>query len=160
LHTHSEQRVLLYRPEQIFDLVMDIERYPEFLPWCVAARILRRGAGELDAEVAIGFKGIRERFASRVVYDRAAGRVDVAYKDGPFHHLENHWVFEPEGEAHCRVDFDVAFSFRSRMLEALMGHVFGEAVRRMVGAFEQRAAVLYGPPKDSRRAAPSPSTLS
>lgn len=143
--SHSEQRDLPYRPEQIFDLVADVGRYPEFLPWCVAARVLSHGDKEIKAELAIGFKGIRERFTSLVSLDRENRRIDVRYLDGPFKYLENHWRFEPLGSAGCRLDFHVDFEFRSRLLEALMGGLFHQAVRRMVGAFETRAAALHGP---------------
>lgn len=141
--SHSEKRLLPFRPDQLYDLVIDIERYPEFLPWCVAARILTRAEGELTAELAIGFKGIRESFISRVTHDRAARAIDVSYEDGPFRYLVNRWRFEP-AEAGCLLDFHVDFAFRSRLLEALIGKLFDEAVRRMVRAFETRAAALYG----------------
>lgn len=122
---------------------MDIEKYPEFLPWCVAARILQRAPAKLTADVAIGFKGIRESFTSHVTHDREALRIDVTYKDGPFRYLFNHWRFEPREEG-CLLDFHVDFAFRSRLLEALIGRLFDEAVRRMVRAFEQRAETLHG----------------
>jgi coenzyme Q-binding protein COQ10 len=141
--THSEKRVLPFRPDQLYDLVIDVETYPEFLPWCVASRILTRTEGELTAEVAIGFKGIRESFVSRVKHDRPALSIDVTYEHGPFRYLENHWRFEAVQEG-CLLDFHVDFAFRSRLLEALIGKLFDEAVRRMVRAFETRAAVLYG----------------
>lgn len=143
--SHSEQRVLPYSPEQLFELVADVDRYPEFLPWVVAARVLSRGEDRLRAELAVGFKGIRERFISHVALDRVNLRIDVAYEDGPFKYLENHWVFNPHGDSGCRIDFDVDFEFKSRILEALMGRLFQEAVMRMVRAFEGRAAALYGP---------------
>lgn len=141
--THSEKRTLPFRPEQLYDLVVDVERYPEFLPWCVAARILTRTDGEMTAELSIGFKGIRESFISRVKHDRAALRIDVTYENGPFRYLVNNWRFE-ESDDGCLLDFYVDFAFRSRLLEALIGRLFDEAVRRMVRAFEQRARTLYG----------------
>lgn len=142
--SHAESRVLPYTPEQLFDLVADVASYPEFLPWCVAARILNRCDSVLRAELAIGFKGIRERFVSRVSLDRPTRRIHVSYEDGPFKYLENSWHFEPHAEGACRLGFHVDFEFRSRMLEAVMGRLFNEAVRRMVQAFEARAADLYG----------------
>jgi len=142
--THSEQRVLPHEPEQLFDLVADVGRYPEFLPWCVAARVLSASESELRAELAIGFKGIPERFISRVALDRPKRRIDVAYEKGPFKYLNNHWEVHPHGDGHCLLDFHVDFEFRSRLLEMLMGKLFDEAVRRMVRAFEQRADALYG----------------
>ena len=142
--THSEKRILPHKPEQLFDLVADVGRYPEFLPWCVAARVLKQCETELRAELAIGFKGIRERFISRVTLDRPSLRIDVAYEKGPFKYLNNHWQFQPHGDGQCQLDFYVDFEFRSRILEMLIGRLFDEAVRRMVRAFEQRADALYG----------------
>lgn len=145
--THAESRVLPYTPQQIFDLVADIERYPEFLPWCVAARIRERHEDCLVAEMVIGFKVFRERFTSRVKLDRDGRRIDVAYADGPFKYMTNQWAFEdhPSG---CTIDFYVDFEFRSRLLQKLIEALFHEAVRRMVRAFEIRAQTLYGaPPK-------------
>lgn len=144
--THAEQRVLPYTPQQLFELVADIERYPEFLPWCMAARIRKREENLVIADLVIGFKVFRERFTSRVMLDPAGGRIDVAYTEGPFKYLNNHWVFEahPEG---CRIDFYVDFEFRSRILQKAIEILFHEAVRRMVSAFEARAGVLYGAPE-------------
>jgi coenzyme Q-binding protein COQ10 len=142
---HSEQRELPFTPDQLFDLVADIGKYPEFLPWCVGARILDQSADEIRAELAIGYKGIRERFTSLVTLDRANRRIQVRYVEGPFKYLENQWVFEPLDGAGCRLDFHVDFEFRSKLMESLIGRFFGEAVRRMVQAFETRAGVLYDP---------------
>jgi coenzyme Q-binding protein COQ10 len=142
MKVHHERRILPYTPEQVFDLVAAIDRYPEFLPWCMAARIRERKSDELTADLVIGFKMIRERFTSRVLFQRP-NRIDVDYVDGPMRHLENHWVFTPHPEG-CEVDFRVAFEFRSRMLEALIGALFYEAIRRMVAAFDKRARQLYG----------------
>lgn len=142
--SHSEQRELPYPPERLFDLVADVGRYPEFLPWCVASRVLSRSETDLRAELAIGFKGIRERFISQVALDRPNHRIDVTYEDGPFKYLENHWVFHDKGEAGCLLDFHVDFEFKSRLLAMVIGPLFDEAVRRMVQAFEDRAATLHG----------------
>ena len=133
-----------YRPEQMFDLVADIERYPEFLPWCVAARIRERRDDIVLADLVIGFKMIRERFTSRVKLDRPALRIDVTYTDGPFRRLNNHWIIEPRAGGGCVIDFYVDFEFRSAVLQKLIGALFNEAVRRMVQAFETRARKLYG----------------
>ena len=141
---HAEQRLLPYRPEQLFDLVADIERYPEFLPWCLAARITKRENEVINADLVIGFRMIRERFKSRVTLDRPALRIDVAYLDGPFKYLNNHWIFEPMPGGQTRLDFFVDFEFRSALLSRLIGVLFNEAVRRMVAAFETRAKQLYG----------------
>jgi coenzyme Q-binding protein COQ10 len=141
---HSEKRALPYTCEQVFDLVADVDRYPEFLPWCIGARVRRPEPTVIEADLIIGFKMIRERYSSRVVLDRAR-RIDVVYGDeGPFRHLENHWSFQPT-ETGCVVEFYLDFEFRSRMLQRVIGMLFHEAVRRMVGAFEARARHLYGP---------------
>ena len=144
--THAEKRVLPHKPEQLYALVADIERYPEFLPWCLAARIRKREGQVVVADLVIGFKMIRERFTSRVTLDPEGRRIDVTYTDGPFSYLNNHWRFEPaESEpGHCEIDFYVDFEFRSRILRKLMEPLFNEAVRRMVAAFEGRAKDLYG----------------
>ena len=142
--THAEKRHLPYRPEQLFDLVADIERYPEFLPWCVGARIRNRTEREIVADLMIGFRLIRERFTSRVTLNREGRRIDVTYTEGPFRYLNNHWIFEPDGQGGTFLDFYVDFEFRSILLQKVIGVVFNEAVRRMVGAFETRARSLYG----------------
>src|SRR4029077_4819818 len=128
--THAEQRALAYKPEQLFTLVADIERYPEFLPWCLAARIKERRADLIVADLIIGFRMFRERFTSRVALDPPR-RIDVAYAEGPFKYLNNHWGLErvPGG---CRIDFFVDFEFHSRILQRVIGLLFHEAVRRMV----------------------------
>lgn len=140
---HAEKRVLPYRPEQLFELVADIESYPEFLPWCLAARVRKREGDLVVADLVIGFKMIRERFTSRVTLDRPDRRIDVTYAEGPFKYLQNHWVFldHPDG---CLIDFYVDFEFRSRLLQRLIQPLFHEATRRMVAAFESRARTLYG----------------
>jgi coenzyme Q-binding protein COQ10 len=142
--THAEERVLPYTPEQLFTLVADIERYPEFLPWCVGARVKERQGDLIVADLIIGFRMFRERFTSRVTLDPPR-RIDVAYAEGPFRYLNNHWTFTPDPGG-CRVGFYVDFEFKSRLLQRLIEVLFGEAVRRMVGAFEKRARDLYGAP--------------
>jgi coenzyme Q-binding protein COQ10 len=142
--THAEQKVLPYTPEQLYALVADVERYPEFLPWCVGARVRERRPDLIVADLIIGFRMFRERFTSRVAL-RPPHRIDVAYTEGPFKYLNNHWVFErvPGG---CRIDFFVDFEFHSRILQRVVELLFHEAVRRMVAAFEARAEELYGGP--------------
>jgi coenzyme Q-binding protein COQ10 len=147
---HAERRRLGYRPEQLYDLVADVERYPEFLPWCIGARIRERSDKLLVADLIIGFKMIRERFTSRVDLDRPNLAIDVTYADGPFKHLSNRWRFERTPDDHCIIDFYVEFEFRSVVLQKLIGVLFHEAVKRMVGAFETRARALYGPAADIR----------
>lgn len=141
--THAEKRVIPHPPEQLFDLVADVERYPEFLPWCIGARIKRRDGGVLYAYLVIGYKMIRERFTSKVDPQRDRLRIDVTYTEGPFRYLNNHWVFEPHPEG-CMIDFYVDFEFHNRMLQGVIGLFFNEAVKRMVQAFEARADDLYG----------------
>ncbi len=150
---HKEKRVLPYTSDQLYRLVVDIERYPEFLPWCLGARIKTRQERLIVADLIIGFKMFRERFTSRVVPNAAEQRIDVTYAEGPFRYLENHWIFidHPEG---CEIDFYVDFAFRSKLLQKVIEGLFHEAVRRMVAAFETRARALYGLPD----AAPSSSS--
>jgi coenzyme Q-binding protein COQ10 len=150
--THAEHRLLPYTPEQLFDLVADVERYPEFLPWCLGARVRERSATTITADLLIGFRMVRERFTSRVVLDRPR-RIDVSYSEGPFRYLNNHWEFIGQPGGGCLIDFYVDFEFRSRMLQKLIGLLFNEAVRRMVGAFEARARQLYGAPPAGAAAA-------
>jgi len=142
--THTETRLLPYTPEQMFDLVADVARYPEFLPWCVGARIREETPEMLLADLMIGFKMVRERFSSRVWLDREAKKIRVEYINGPFRTLENRWTFSPTAEGGCRVEFYLEFEFSSFMLQKLIGVLFHEAVRRMVAAFESRAKQLYG----------------
>ncbi len=141
--THAEMRLLPYEPGQLFDLVADVERYAEFLPWCLASRVTRRDGNQIYADLVIGYKVVRESFTSRVTLNEAKCRIDVAYTRGPFKHLNNHWIFNthPEG---CLIDFYVDFEFRSRLLKRAFAPIFNEAVRRMVSAFEARAEELYG----------------
>jgi len=147
--THAETRELPYSADQMFALIADVASYPEFLPWCSAARIRSRraepdGSEVIEADLVISFKVFRERFGSRVVLRPAASRIDVAYLDGPFRYLNNHWQFRDLGDGRCEVDFFVDFEFRSRTLQAIIGVVFNEAMQRIVRAFEARAAELYG----------------
>ncbi|SDG95328.1 type II toxin-antitoxin system RatA family toxin [Roseospirillum parvum] len=142
--THAEKRIVPYTQKQLFDLVADVERYPDFLPWCLGSRIKRRLSDTVfEADLVVGFKMIRERFTSRVELI-GTDKVNVTYKEGPFRYLNNHWVFIEQENGTC-IDFYVDFEFRSKMLQKLMGTLFNEAVQRMVAAFEQRARQLYGP---------------
>ena len=142
--THAEKRVLPYTPEQLFDLVATVERYPEFLPWCLASRITRREENVIYADLVIGFRMARERFSSKVTLHHP-DRIDVKYLKGPMRYLNNHWRFTPRENGGCLVDFYVDFEFRSVVLQKLIGVLFNEAVRRMVDAFDARARDLYGP---------------
>lgn len=147
---HEERRLLPFTPRQMYDLVLDVSAYPEFLPWCVAARVYGEKEGQFDAEMVIGFKMFRERFSSRVTYRPPGtgpgqiGEVRVDYIRGPMKYLHNDWRFEAveEGRA-TAIHFQVDFEFKSRVLEKLIGALFEEAVHRMVMAFEKRAHRLY-----------------
>ena len=139
---HNETKFLPYTPEQVFDVVADVERYPEFLPWCVACRITSRdNPNRFTADLIVGFKMVREQFTSLVELWRPQS-IRVTYLKGPFQRLTNTWDFRavPGG---TEVKFHLEFEFRSRMLQMLIGVLFEEAVRRMVAAFEARARQLY-----------------
>ena len=144
--THAEKRILPHTREQLFDLVSDIEKYPEFLPWCIATRVRQQTEDTSISDMVIGFKMFREKFTTKVVL-RRPGRIDVSYFEGPFKYLNNHWIFEPHGNGACLIDLYVDFEFRSKILQATIGAVFNEAVRRMISAFEKRADKLYGKKK-------------
>ena len=137
-----------YSADQMFALIADVEKYPQFLPWCAGCRVRGRRPtpeGEVvDADLIISFKVFRERFGSRVTLDNDGRKIRVEYLDGPFKYLNNHWTFVAVSDTECDVDFFVDFEFRSRTLQAIIGVVFNEAMRRIVRAFEDRAAVLYG----------------
>ncbi|GGB32321.1 ubiquinone-binding protein [Sphingomonas metalli] len=139
---HSETRHLPYSPEQMFDLVADVKRYPEFLPWVSAMRVRKDGETETLADMIVGFKGLRETFTSRVEKLRPE-RISVDYVDGPLKYLRNDWRFRAAADGGCDIDFSVDFAFKNRVFEMLAGQVFGQALRRMIGAFEARADVLY-----------------
>ena len=138
-----ETRRLPYSCEQMFDLVADVGRYGEFLPWVVATRVRSDSEHEMTADMLVGFKAIREKFTSRVTKDRP-NRIDVHYLDGPLRDLDNSWVFRPTEDGGCEIDFCVQFTFRNAVFEALAGQYFDRAFRKMVEAFEKRADDLYG----------------
>src|SRR5215218_1299985 len=138
-----------HSPVQMFDLVADVERYPEFLPLCESLRVLRRsqsgeGVETLVAAMGVGYKAIQESFTTRVTLDRPRLRILVEYVDGPFKYLENRWTFRPT-ERGCEVEFYINYEFRSRALGLLMGSDFDKAFRKFAEAFEQRADAAYGP---------------
>ena len=140
--THAEKRHLPYSDRQMFDLVANIECYPEFLPWCVGTRIKTRDEEMIVADMVIGYKMFREKFTSRVKLS-TPDRIDVIYEDGPFRYLNNHWIFLPQEDGSCVVDFYVDFEFQSKLLQKMIGVVFNEAVKIMVHAFEKRATAVY-----------------
>jgi coenzyme Q-binding protein COQ10 len=144
---HSEVKSLPYAPELMYDLVADVAKYPEFLPWTSAARVRTRksiaGGEVLEADLVISFKVFREKFGSRVTLLPAEGRILTEYIDGPFRHLKSVWLFRP-ALGGCEVDFSVDFEFKNPILAGIIGLVFQEAMQRVVRAFEARAATLYG----------------
>ncbi len=133
-----------YSAEQMFDLVADVKAYQEFLPWVIAMRVRKDTPEETLADMIVGFKGLRETFTSRVRKDRPHS-INVEYVEGPLKYLHNDWRFRPDGDG-CLVDFSVDFAFKNRMFEMLAGQVFTMALRKMIGAFEERARVLYASP--------------
>lgn len=139
---HNETRHLPYSPEQMFDMVADVKRYPEFLPWVTAMRVRQDSDTATLADMIVGFKGLRETFTSKVEKSRP-DMIHVEYIEGPLKYLHNDWRFRPEVGG-CAVDFAVDFQFKNRMFEMLAGQVFGVALRKMIGAFEDRAKILYG----------------
>jgi coenzyme Q-binding protein COQ10 len=141
-------RQVRHTPQEMFDLVADVERYPEFLPLCEGLRVRRRaesgdGVETLVAEMKVGYRKIQEAFTSRVALDRTRLRILVEYVDGPFSYLENRWTFRPD-PAGCVVEFYIAYEFKSFALGLLMGAVFDKAFRAFVQAFEKRADEVYG----------------
>lgn len=146
--THAEKRHMPYTADQMYKLVADIGSYPQFLPWCSAARERSRtpdGPREvIEADLVISFKVFRERFGSRVTLHPDESRIDVEYLDGPFKFLINHWKFTPAADGGCDVDFFVDFEFKSAILQKIIGVVFTQAMQRIVAAFESRAKTLYG----------------
>ena len=140
---HSETRALPYSPEQMFDLVADVPRYGEFLPWVSAVRVKSDTPTEMVADLMVGFKALREKFTSRVTKERP-GRIHVDYLDGPLKYLRNDWRFRPDGQGGTLVDFSIDFEFKSKIFEMVAGQMFATALRMMIGAFEERAKKLYG----------------
>ena len=145
--SHSETRRLPYTARQMYDLVADVARYPEFLPWNAAARIRSRspvdGGEVMEADLVISFKVFRERFGSRVTLLPGERRILTEYIDGPFKFMKSTWAFR-ELDSGCEVDFFVDFEFRNAILQGIIGIVFNDAMQRVVRAFERRAADLYG----------------
>jgi coenzyme Q-binding protein COQ10 len=148
----SNKRRVNHSASQMFDLVADVERYPEFVPLCKSLKIRQRtpqadGTEIVVADMTVSFKLVKESFTSRVTLDRAKLQILVEYLKGPFSNLENRWTFEPTGEGACDVTFYLAYEFKSRMLALLMGSMFDAAFARFAAAFEKRADVIYGKPR-------------
>jgi coenzyme Q-binding protein COQ10 len=146
--TFRVARPVGHAPERMFDLVADVDRYPEFVPLCEGLRVLRRSPGadgveSLVAEMRVGYRSITERFTTRVTLDRPRLRIATDLVDGPFRELENRWTFA-ERPGGCLIEFFIAYEFRSRALGLLMGSMFDHAFRRFAEAFEARADVVYG----------------
>ena len=147
----SNKRRVAHSAEKMFDLVADVERYPEFVPLCQSLVVRQRmekpdGTEVVIADMTVSFKLVRETFSSRITLDRALRRITVEYLKGPFSSLENRWSFEPQGDMACDVTFFIAYEFRSRMLALLMGSMFDAAFARFSAAFEKRADAIYGRP--------------
>lgn len=147
-----DSRRLPYSAEQMYDLVADVGRYSEFLPWVVGTRIKSDSETEMVADLLVGFKALREKFTSRVVKDRPQ-RLEVIYVDGPMKDLDNVWRFAPRADGGCEIDFCVDFTFKNKMFEMLAGQYFDRAFRKLVAAFEARANELYGSSSSSAQSA-------
>lgn len=143
LPRHSETRLLPWTPEELFDLVADVRRYPEFLPWVAAVRVRSSEPGLLVADMSVGFKSLRETFTSRVELERSA-KIHVDYVSGPLKRLHNDWHFTAAEGGGTMLEFHVDFEFKNKLFEKLAGTFFHEAFKRMVGSFEARANKLYG----------------
>jgi len=139
----TERRRLGFTRRQLFDLVADVARYPEFLPWILATRILCRERNTLSVEMLVGYTVLRQRFRSTGILD-PPHRIDITSEDAPFRRLDQHWLFEPGANDGTIVEFRAEFDFRSRLWQVLLGPYFHDGMRRMVGAFERRAQQVYG----------------
>jgi coenzyme Q-binding protein COQ10 len=140
--SHSETRIVPYSADRMYAVVADVEKYPQFLPWCTGLRIVSRDSENvLRAMMEVGFAGIRERYTSKVVLDPAQYAIDVVQIDGPFRKLENRWRFTPRGDT-CNVDFSIDFEFRNRLLNAVAGAAFEHVLMKMTDAFEARVRAL------------------
>ena len=139
---HEERRIIKHTPNNLYNLVADVKKYPEFLPWCLGARVKNTSLKSFEADLIIGFKFYKEIYSSKITLDKKKKKIIVDYKDGPFEYLQNYWLFKenPDG---CEIEFMVDFKFKSIFLQTLMETLFNEAVKRMVKAFENRANELY-----------------
>jgi coenzyme Q-binding protein COQ10 len=145
----STRRMVHHNAGDMFALVADVERYPEFVPLCRSLRVIRRieepeGVDIIVAEMTVAYKFVRERFTSKVTLDHPNLAILVEYLDGPFSHMENRWEFEPRGDHACEIMFSISYEFRSRALGLMMGAMFDTAFRRFAAAFEKRADRVYG----------------
>lgn len=142
---HTETRFSPYTPAQLYALVIDVEKYPQFIPWCRGARIVRREEQSFFGELIISFKNLTERYTSKVtgIPESAEPSIDVSLVSGPFEYLTNHWRFEAK-DGGTMIHFMLDFKFKSRILDTLIGGLFGRAAEKMTSAFLQRAEALYG----------------
>ena len=139
---HEEKRIINHTPQNLYNLVSDVKKYPEFLPWCLGARVKNLIQNEFDADLIIGFKIYKEVYSSQILLDPNNYKITVNYKDGPFEYLSNYWIFK-ENNAGCEIEFMVDFKFKSIFLQTVMESLFSDAVKKMVRAFENRANYLY-----------------
>ncbi len=139
---HSEIKFINHKPEDLYNLVLDIKKYPEFLPWCLGSRVKKIDENNLKADLIVGFKIYREVFKSNVILNKNKFEIQVEYLDGPFKNLNNFWSFKNKNKG-CEVNFLVDFTFSKRILNTVLENFFSEAVRKMVRAFEERANSLY-----------------
>lgn len=141
------RRIVPQSPDQMFALVADVEKYPQFLPLCealaVRSRKERDGKALLVADMTVGYKAIHETFTTQVLLNPAERAIDVKYLDGPFRYLDNRWRFNEVADGGCEVHFFIDYEFKSRVLGALMGSMFDRAFRMFAEAFEKRAAQVY-----------------
>ncbi|RAK52976.1 type II toxin-antitoxin system RatA family toxin [Phenylobacterium deserti] len=154
---HHVSKLLPYTPDQLWRLVGDVERYPDFVPWISAMRTwnprnLSEGVDAVDAEAGVGFSFLKERFSTRVRRDSINKQIDVSLLSGPFRKLDNRWRFIDAGHGCTRVEFDIDFTFKSRILDALLAANFSTAVQKLMACFEARAKTLYGDSKDQAQA--------
>ena len=162
MHSTRVTRILPYRPDQLFDLIADVEAYPEFLPWVSSLRAWNKtgpndGVRCLDAEAKVGFAIVRETFATRVKLDERNRVIEVGLLYGPFKRLRNVWRFLPD-EKGTRVEFEIDFEFKSRLLDAILSANLRHAVDRLIGCFEGRAARLYSSSSPAAAVTPEPGT--
>jgi coenzyme Q-binding protein COQ10 len=149
LRRHALTKVLPYGPDQLFRLVGDVDRYPEFVPWLTTMRTwnaheIEPGVNCIDAEAGVGFSFLRETFATRVIRDANERHVGVNLLRGPFKALKNDWRFSPDGEGGTRIDFSIEFEFKSRLLDAFLAANMDRAIDKLIACFEARARALYG----------------
>lgn len=144
--THSESRIVPYSAMQLFNLVIDIEKYPDFLPWCINSRILNNSKNDLDADITIGYKVFLETFSSHVHFTRFK-EIEINYLKGPMRHLHTKWMFKDINKNQCQIDFYIDFSLKTKLFERLVNQFFHKALITMVNAFERRATELYGAKK-------------